>query len=41
MKLNNSVQTKYFLGHLGDGNIHINIVSESNKDKLIDEVYVF
>jgi FAD/FMN-containing dehydrogenase len=29
----------FSFGHLGDGNIHINIVSESNKDKLIDEVY--
>ena len=29
----------FSFGHLGDGNIHINIVSESNKGKLIDEVY--
>ena len=29
----------FSFGHLGDGNIHINIVSESNKGKLINEVY--
>ena len=29
----------FSFGHLGDGNIHINIVSESNKDKLVDEIY--
>ena len=29
----------FSFGHLGDGNIHINIVSENNQDRLIDEVY--
>ena len=29
----------FSFGHLGDGNIHINIVSENHQDKLIDEVY--
>ena len=29
----------FSFGHLGDGNIHINIVSENNQDKHIDEVY--
>ena len=29
----------FSFGHLGDGNIHINIVSEINKDKLVDEIY--
>ena len=29
----------FSFGHLGDGNIHINIVSESNQDKLVNDVY--
>ena len=29
----------FSFGHLGDGNININIVSENNQDRLIDEVY--
>ena len=29
----------FSFGHLGDGNIHINIVSENNQEKHIDEVY--
>ena len=29
----------FSFGHLGDGNIHINIVSERNKDNLVDEIY--
>ena len=34
-----SVNEIFSFGHLGDGNIHINIVSENNQDRLIDEVY--
>ena len=29
----------FSFGHLGDGNIHINIVSENHQEKLIDKVY--
>ena len=29
----------FSFGHLGDGNIHINIVSENNQDKLVNDVY--
>ena len=34
-----SLNEIFSFGHLGDGNIHINIVSERNKDKLVDEIY--
>ena len=26
-------------GHLGDGNIHVNIISKANEEKLISQVY--
>ena len=29
----------FSFGHLGDGNIHINIVSKNKQDELVSEVY--